>query len=106
MIFYKKRFSSVIVVPTFNNYQDIKKLSKYFKKSNLKNYFICFVDDSFDKTVETVTKVAEATTKYATETVKTASANVKLANSAQLSAITIFLKRPHKICRIPSTAFE
>ncbi len=48
MIFYKKRFSSVIVVPTFNNYQDIKKLSKYFKKSNLKNYFICFVDDSFD----------------------------------------------------------
>ena len=42
------------------------------------------VDNSFDKTVETVTKVAEATTKYATETVKTAAANVKLANSAQL----------------------
>ena len=48
MNLYKKKFNSVIVVPTFNNYQDIKKLSKYFNKSNLKNYFICFVDDSFD----------------------------------------------------------
>jgi glycosyltransferase involved in cell wall biosynthesis len=48
MTFYKKKFSKVIVVPTFNNHRDIKKLSKYFKKSNLKNYFICFVDDSFD----------------------------------------------------------
>ena len=45
----KKKFKSLIVIPTFNNHQDIKNLSKLFNKSKLKNYFICFVDDSFDK---------------------------------------------------------
>ena len=31
---------------------------------------------------------------------------LEIAYSAQLSAITIFLNKPHRICRIPSTAFE
>ena len=48
MTLLKKKFSTVIVVPTFNNHQDIKNLFIYFNNSNLKNYFICFVDDSFD----------------------------------------------------------
>ena len=44
----KKKFNTVIIIPTFNNDKDIQKLSKLFNKSFLKNYFICFVDDSFD----------------------------------------------------------
>ena len=31
---------------------------------------------------------------------------IVFANSAQLSAMTIFLNKPHNICRKPSTAFE
>ena len=42
------------------------------------------VDNSFDKTVETVEKVVKATTNYAKETLNTADANIKLKNSAQL----------------------
>ena len=45
------------------------------------------VDDSFDKTVETVGNVIEATTKYVKETVKSAKANVDLAKSAEIAAV-------------------
>ncbi len=45
------------------------------------------VDDSFDKTVETVGNVIEATTKYVKETVKSAKANVELAKSAEIAAV-------------------
>ena len=44
------------------------------------------VDDSFDKTVETVGKVVDATTKYVKETVKAAEENVNLAKSAEIAA--------------------
>jgi len=44
------------------------------------------VDDSFDKTVETVGKVVDATTKYVKATVKSAEENVKLAKSAAIAA--------------------
>ena len=44
------------------------------------------VDDTFDKTVETVGKVVEATTNYVTETVKAAKSNVDLAKSAEIAA--------------------
>lgn len=44
----KKKFNIVVIIPTFNNYKDMKKLSNLFSKSFLRNYFICFVDDSFD----------------------------------------------------------
>jgi glycosyltransferase involved in cell wall biosynthesis len=53
----KKKFNTVIIIPTFNNNKDMKKLSNLFNKSILKNYFICFVDDSFDlKTKESIKK--------------------------------------------------
>jgi hypothetical protein len=45
------------------------------------------VDDSFDKTVETVTKVAEATKNYVTETVNAAKANVELNKSAEKATV-------------------
>jgi uncharacterized protein YhaN len=45
------------------------------------------VDDSFDKTVETVTKVAEATTNYVKETVNAAQANVELGKQAEIARV-------------------
>jgi hypothetical protein len=45
------------------------------------------VDDSFDKTVETVTKVAEATKNYVTETVNAAKANVELTKQAEIARV-------------------
>jgi hypothetical protein len=45
------------------------------------------VDDSFDKTVETVTKVAEATKSYVVETVKAANANVELGKQAEIARV-------------------
>ena len=45
------------------------------------------VDDTFDKTVETVGKVVEATTNYVTETVKAAKSNVDLAKSAEIARV-------------------
>ena len=45
------------------------------------------VDDSFDKTVETVGKVVEATTDYVKETVKAAQANVELNKSAEKASV-------------------
>lgn len=45
------------------------------------------VDDSFDKTVETVTKVAEATTNYVKETVSAAQANVELGKQAEIARV-------------------
>ena len=42
----KKKFNFAISIPVFNNSHDIKKLFLSFQKSQLKNYFICFVDDS------------------------------------------------------------
>ena len=44
------------------------------------------VDDTFDKTVETVGKVVEATSEYVSETVKAATANVELAKSAAIAS--------------------
>lgn len=46
------------------------------------------VDDSFDKTVETVGKVIEGTTNYIKETTKAAQENVKLAKTAEIAAAT------------------
>ena len=43
---YPHKFSFAISIPIFNNYQDIEKLYLSFTKTKLKNYFICFVDDS------------------------------------------------------------
>jgi len=45
------------------------------------------VDDSFDKTVETVGKVVEATKDYVTETVKAAQANVDLTKQAEIARV-------------------
>ena len=45
------------------------------------------VDDSFDKTVETVGKVVKATKTYVTETVKAANANVELNKSAEKASV-------------------
>lgn len=45
------------------------------------------VDDSFDKTVETVTKVAEATSNYVKETVSAAQANVELGKQAEIARV-------------------
>lgn len=45
------------------------------------------VDDSFDKTIETVTKVAQATTNYVKETVKAANANVELGKQAEIARV-------------------
>jgi len=45
------------------------------------------VDDSFDKTVETVGKVIDATTSYVTETVKAAKATVELNKQAEIAAV-------------------
>ena len=45
------------------------------------------VDDSFDKTVETVNKVIEATTNYVSETVKAAKATVDLNKQAEIAAV-------------------
>jgi hypothetical protein len=45
------------------------------------------VDDSFDKTVETVGKVVEATKTYVTETVKAANANVELGKQAEIARV-------------------
>ena len=45
------------------------------------------VDDSLDKTVETVTRVAQATTTYVKETVKAAKANVDLGNQAEIARV-------------------
>ena len=43
----KKKYTFALAIPTFNNHYDIKKLYKKFKKAKLKNYFICFIDDSY-----------------------------------------------------------
>jgi len=45
------------------------------------------VDDSFEKTVETVTKVAEATKNYVVETVSAAKANVDLGKQAEIARV-------------------
>tara|TARA_R100000995_G_scaffold35163_1_gene15992 strand:+ start:310 stop:2136 length:1827 start_codon:yes stop_codon:yes gene_type:complete len=45
------------------------------------------VDDSFDKTVETVGKVAEATKNYVTETIKAGQANVELNKQAEIARV-------------------
>jgi len=45
------------------------------------------VDDTFDKTVETVGKVIDATSEYVTETVKAAKANVDLAKAAEIARV-------------------
>jgi len=45
------------------------------------------VDDTFDKTVETVSNVIDATKEYVTETVKSAKANVELAKSAEIAVV-------------------
>jgi len=45
------------------------------------------VDDSFDKTVETVGKVAEATKNYVTETIKAGKANVELTKQAEIARV-------------------
>ena len=45
------------------------------------------VDDSFDKTVETVGKVAEATKNYVTETIKAGKANVELNKQAEIARV-------------------
>lgn len=45
------------------------------------------VDDTFDKTVETVGKVIDATSEYVTETVKAAKSNVDLAKSAEIARV-------------------
>jgi len=45
------------------------------------------VDDSFDKTVETVGKVAEATKTYVTETIKAGQANVELNKQAEIARV-------------------
>ena len=45
------------------------------------------VDNTFDKTVETVTKVAEATKNYVTETVNAAKANVDLTKQAEIARV-------------------
>lgn len=45
------------------------------------------VDDSFDKTVETVGKVVEATTKYVKETVSAAQATIQLNKNAEKAAV-------------------
>ena len=45
------------------------------------------VDDSFEKTVETVTKVAEATGNYVKETVQAGIANVQLGKQAEIARV-------------------
>ena len=45
------------------------------------------VDDSFDKTVETVGKVAEATKNYVTETIRAGKANVELNKQAEIARV-------------------
>jgi hypothetical protein len=45
------------------------------------------VDNTFDKTVETVTKVAEATKNYVVETVSAAKANVDLGKQAEIARV-------------------
>ena len=45
------------------------------------------VDDSFDKTVESVKNVIEATSNYVTQTIKAATENVNLAKTAELAAV-------------------
>jgi len=45
------------------------------------------VDDSFEKTVETVGKVVEATTKYVKETVNAAQATIQLNKNAEKAAV-------------------
>ena len=44
----KKTYIFALAIPTFNNHYDIQKLYKNFKKAKLKNYFICFIDDSYN----------------------------------------------------------
>lgn len=45
------------------------------------------VDNTFDKTVETVTKVAKATKNYVTETINAAQANVELTKQAEIARV-------------------
>jgi dolichol-phosphate mannosyltransferase len=57
MFKHTNKFNFAISIPTFNNYKDIRKLSLSFKQTNLKNYFICFVDDSSsDKVLSEIKK--------------------------------------------------
>jgi dolichol-phosphate mannosyltransferase len=56
-----KYYNLSVVIPVFNNPEDIKPLLKNFKKSGIKNILICFVDDSSDE--RTINQINQYFTK-------------------------------------------